>query len=79
MAGKGRRRSSRKLSDTEKQAIKLTKKSEGKCKPRFHIDIFNESAMENAYYTCHNVQDVLQSRGFPWTQALKKKKRGKKR
>ncbi|KAL7729961.1 hypothetical protein ACLKA6_009263 [Drosophila palustris] len=41
-------------------------------------DIFNDAAMENAYYVCHNVQDVLKSRGFPWPDGQKKKKKGKR-
>lgn len=64
---------------TKKQAGKTTKKSEGRSRARCNIDIFNEHAMENAYFTCHNVQDVLKSRGFPWPDAQKKKKKGKKR
>lgn len=45
---------------------------------RFAVDIFTEAAMENAYTTCHNVQDLLKNRGFPWPDAQKKKKKGKK-
>ncbi|EDV93245.1 small lysine-rich protein 1 [Drosophila grimshawi] len=41
-------------------------------------DIFNDAAMDNAYYVCHNVQDVLKSRGFPWPDGQKKKKKGKR-
>ncbi|KAL7298124.1 hypothetical protein TKK_0009126 [Trichogramma kaykai] len=47
-------------------------------KARFAMDIFNEEAMENAYYTCHNIMDVLYCRGFPWPDAQKKKRKGKK-
>lgn len=47
-------------------------------KARFTMDIFNEEVMENAYYTCHNIMDVLKCRGFPWPEAQKKKK-GKRR
>lgn len=34
------------------------KKSEGgsRSKSRCQMDIFNEVAMENAYYLCHNIQ-----------------------
>lgn len=56
---------------------KKTKRSGGKS--RFAMDIFNEETMENAYYTCHNIMDVLRCRGFPWPEAQKKKKKGKKR
>lgn len=45
---------------------------------RCNVDIFTEVAMENAYTTCHNVQDLLRWRGFPWPDAQKKKKKGKK-
>ncbi|XP_011292316.1 small lysine-rich protein 1 [Musca domestica] len=41
-------------------------------------DIFNDAAMDNAYYVCHNVQDVLKSRGFAWSDGQKKKKKGKR-
>lgn len=44
---------------------------------KFQGDIFNEGAMENAYVVCHNVQDLLKVRGFPWPEA--KKKKGKKK
>ncbi|KAL1491462.1 hypothetical protein ABEB36_012059 [Hypothenemus hampei] len=53
------------------------KKSRSKS-ARCNVDIFTEAAMENAYSTCHNVQDLLKWRGFPWPDALKKKKKGKK-
>lgn len=58
---------------------KSSKKSKrGGGKARFTMDIFNEEAMENAYYTCHNIMDVLYCRGFPWPDAQKKKKKGRK-
>ncbi|XP_037947739.1 small lysine-rich protein 1-like [Teleopsis dalmanni] len=41
-------------------------------------DILNDAAMENAYYVCHNVQDVLKARGFAWPDGQKKKKKGKR-
>ncbi|XP_065372270.1 small lysine-rich protein 1 [Calliphora vicina] len=41
-------------------------------------DIFNDAAMDNAYYVCHNVQDVLKTRGFAWPDGQKKKKKGKR-
>ncbi|XP_076258862.1 small lysine-rich protein 1 isoform X2 [Rhynchophorus ferrugineus] len=53
------------------------KKSRSKSS-RCNMDIFTEAAMENAYTTCHNVQDLLRWRGFPWPDAQKKKKKGKK-
>lgn len=57
------------------------KKTEGKTKStksRFNVDIFTDHCMENAYFICHNVQDVLKYRGFPWPDAVNKKKKGKK-
>lgn len=45
---------------------------------RCTVDIFTEVAMENAYTTCHNVQDLLKWRGFAWPDSQKKKKKGKK-
>ncbi|ENN72603.1 uncharacterized protein LOC109542851 [Dendroctonus ponderosae] len=53
------------------------KKSRSKS-ARCNVDIFTEAAMENAYTTCHSVQDLLKWRGFPWPEAQKKKKKGKK-
>lgn len=60
------------------KGAKKSRKSGGRTK--FTMDIFNEEAMENAYYTCHNIMDVLKCRGFPWPEAQKKKKKkGKKK
>ncbi|KAG6797939.1 hypothetical protein HZU73_06731 [Apis mellifera caucasica] len=56
---------------------KKSRRSGGRTK--FTMDIFNEEVMENAYYTCHNIMDVIKCRGFPWPEAQKKKKKkGKK-
>ncbi|XP_011160933.1 small lysine-rich protein 1 [Solenopsis invicta] len=55
---------------------KKSKRSGGKA--RFAMDVFNEEVMENAYYTCHNIMDVLKCRGFPWPDAQKKKGKRKK-
>lgn len=54
---------------------KRSRKSGGRAK--FTMDIFNEEVMENAYYICHNIMDVLKCRGFPWPEAQKKKKKKK--
>lgn len=62
----------------KKPAAKGGKRS-GKSKNRCNVDIFTEAAMDNAYYVCHNVQDLLKIRGFPWPDAQKKKKKGKKK
>ena len=56
---------------------KKSKKNGGKT--RFKTYVFNEEVLENAYYTCHNVMDVLYCRGFQWPEAQKKKKKGKRR
>lgn len=55
---------------------KKSRRSGGRA--RFAMDIFNEEVMENAYYTCHNIMDVLKCRGFPWPEAQKKKGKRKK-
>lgn len=59
---------------TKKPTTTIKTRKEGK-KSRNLVDVFNESAMDNAYHTCHNVQDLLKCRGFPWPQAQKKKKK----
>ncbi|XP_034250415.1 small lysine-rich protein 1 [Thrips palmi] len=64
--------------DKKKKKSGGKRKSGGGSKSRYNMDIFNPIAMENAYYTCHNIQDVLYCRGFPWPDAQKKKKKGKK-
>ncbi|XP_075210789.1 uncharacterized protein LOC142318135 [Lycorma delicatula] len=87
MAGKGKKKQPAKSQDSggEKKPKTgkkpLTRKGEGKSKvkSRCHVDIFNEYAMDNAYATCHNVQDLLRCRGFPWPDLQKKKKKGKKK
>jgi hypothetical protein len=83
MAGK-KKKDKKKNGGGEKKAKKPAAPGGGggggkkdKSKSRMQVDIFNESAMLNAYYTCHNVQDLLKIRGFPWPNAQKKKK-GKK-
>ena len=44
------------------------------------VDILDQAAMENAYNICHNVQDLLQFRGFQWEgQKAKGKKKGRKK
>lgn len=46
---------------------------------RFTGDMLSEGAIESVYYICHNIQDVLKTRGFYWPELQKKKKKGKKR
>lgn len=50
----------------------------GKSKGRCNVDMLTDSAMENVYYACHNVQELLASRGFHPPDFNKKKKKGKK-
>lgn len=62
---------------SKSKGSKKSRRSGGKA--RFTMDIFNEEMMENAYYTCHNIMDVLKCRGFPWPEAQKKKKGKRKK
>lgn len=88
MGGKKKKGKNSKNGDKKKAAGKAKKPAGGgggggggkkKSKSaRCTVDIFTEAAMENAYTTCHNVQDLLKWRGFPWPDAQKKKKKGKK-
>lgn len=81
MAGKKKKKVSKKANTNgEKKKTKpkrVARKGRGKSS-KYAVDIFTEVAMENAYTTCHNVQDLLKWRGFPWPQEQKKKKKGKK-
>lgn len=82
MAGKGKKKKVKTAKNGDKKKTvkpKKTGRKGGRLKSsRCTVDIFTEAAMENAYTTCHNVQDLLKSRGFPWPDAQKKKKKGKK-
>lgn len=85
MAGKGKKKKPKnnKNGDKNKKKGGKTKKGGGTRRgrskgTRCNVDIFTEAAMENAYTTCHNVQDLLKWRGFPWPDAQKKKKKGKR-
>ncbi|OWR50750.1 hypothetical protein KGM_210701 [Danaus plexippus plexippus] len=40
--------------------------------------MLTDSAMDNVYYACHNVQELLQARGFHPPDFNKKKKKGKR-
>lgn len=84
MGGKGKKKKA-KNGDKKKPKKATSKKAGGgggrssrSKSARCNVDIFTEAAMENAYTTCHNVQDLLKWRGFPWPDAQKKKKKGKK-
>ncbi|CAL8138182.1 unnamed protein product [Orchesella dallaii] len=52
-------------------AKKPTKKKERGRRNREICDVFGDAAMSNAYYICHNVQDFLYCRGFPWNASKK--------
>ncbi|XP_060527202.1 uncharacterized protein LOC132702533 [Cylas formicarius] len=85
MAGKGKKKKPKVNKNGDKNKKKgpaKPKKSGGRKSrsksARCNVDIFTEAAMENAYATCHNVQDLLKWRGFPWPDGQKKKKKGKK-
>lgn len=64
MAGKGKKKRNSKDStasggsggDKKKGGGKSKKKTGSGKSTKFQGDIFNEGAMENAYYVCHNVQ-----------------------
>ncbi|KAK5650561.1 hypothetical protein RI129_001590 [Pyrocoelia pectoralis] len=78
-----KKKKTKNIKNGEKKKGKKTRKGggarTGRSKgARYTVDIFNEAAMENAYATCHNVQDLLKFRGFPWPDAQRKKKKGKK-
>ncbi|CAG0916514.1 unnamed protein product [Notodromas monacha] len=74
-----------KLTPTAKPKQKKSKggaggnKKSGGAERRGKLDILSPIAMENAYYTCHNVPMLLQSRDFTWSIAAKGKKGKKKR
>ena len=52
----------------------------GDGKSNKNVDILDQAAMENAYNICHNVQDLLQFRGFFWEgQKQKGQKKGRKK
>ncbi|KAJ8981543.1 hypothetical protein NQ317_009802 [Molorchus minor] len=82
MAGKGKKKKvkNNKNGDKNKKKAGKSKKAGGRRgrikSARFNVDIFTEAAMENAYSTCHNVQDLLKYRGFPWPDAQKEEKEG---
>lgn len=86
MAGKGKpkkKKAKNGKNGENKKPVKTTKQKKtgrkGRSKgARCTVDIFTEAAMENAYTTCHNVQDLLKWRGFAWPDSQKTKKKGKK-
>ncbi|XP_071522286.1 uncharacterized protein [Panulirus ornatus] len=63
----------------EKGSKKKSKKKSAKeaAGGRVHVDILGETAMQNALYICHSVQELLYWRGYQWAPGGKKQK-GKK-
>ncbi|CAB3236005.1 unnamed protein product [Arctia plantaginis] len=52
-------------------------KKKGKAKGSSDEDMLSEAATQNFYYGCHNVQELLQARGY-CPPDFEKKKKGKK-
>ncbi|XP_026731798.1 small lysine-rich protein 1 [Trichoplusia ni] len=59
--------------DSKKEEKKSKKK--GKSKGKCNVDMLTDAAMDNVYYACHNVQELLQARGFNHPDFAKKKKK----
>lgn len=83
MAGKGKGKKKEKKDKEGGEDKKKAKKGaarvkKGKSKGRCQVDMLTEAAMDNVYYACHNVQELLQARGFHPPDAVKKKKKGKR-
>ncbi|CAB3222300.1 unnamed protein product [Arctia plantaginis] len=79
--GKGKKKDSKGVeggegNDEGKKEKKAKKK--GKSKGKCNVDMLTEAAMNNVYYACHNVQELLQARGFHPPDYAKKKKKGKR-
>ncbi|KAI8420716.1 hypothetical protein MSG28_007945 [Choristoneura fumiferana] len=82
MAGKGKGKKKEKKEKEEGGDNKKAKKGGGRGKKGkskgCHVDMLTDAAMDNVYYACHNVQELLQARGFHPPDFNKKKKKGKK-
>ncbi|KAL0832267.1 hypothetical protein ABMA28_001714 [Loxostege sticticalis] len=80
MAGKGKGKKKEKKEDggDEKKTKKGGRGKKGKSKGRCNVDMLTEAAMDNVYYACHNVQELLAARGFHPPDFTKKKKKGKR-
>ncbi|CAH8518605.1 unnamed protein product [Heterobilharzia americana] len=67
---------------TAKKSGKTKRKTGGSLKqrkPKRQIDILSKDAMENLYYIAHNAPSSLIYRGFRWSGAKPKKKKGKRK
>ncbi|XP_075976367.1 small lysine-rich protein 1 [Anticarsia gemmatalis] len=82
MAGKGKKKDKKEEEeegdDEEKKGKKGGGKKKGKSKGKCNVDMLTDAAMDNVYYACHNVQELLQARGFHPPDFAKKKKKGKR-
>lgn len=87
MPGKGKGKKKEKKEKKEKEDAGEKKKGKkagggrgkkGKSKGRCNVDMLTEAAMDNVYYACHNVQELLAARGFHPPDFNKKKKKGKR-
>ncbi|XP_028168216.1 small lysine-rich protein 1 [Ostrinia furnacalis] len=76
--GKGKKKEKKEEGGDEKKAKKGGRGKKGKSKGRCNVDMLTEAAMDNVYYACHNVQELLAARGFHPPDFTKKKKKGKR-
>lgn len=75
MAGKGKGKKKEKEEGGDKKKAKKGRKGKSKgC----NVDMLTDTAMDNVYYACHNVQELLQARGYYPLDYNKKKKKGKR-
>jgi hypothetical protein len=80
MGGKGKKKKGKAKNGEKKKSVKTKKggRKGGRAKSsRCTVDIFTEAAMENAYTICHNVQDLLKSRGFLGLMPRRKRRKAK--
>lgn len=83
MTGKGKAKKKEKKEkedggDKKKGRKGAVRVKKGKAKGRCNVDMLTDAAMDNVYYACHNVQELLQARGFHPPDYSKKKKKGKR-
>ncbi|KAJ8724297.1 hypothetical protein PYW08_015771 [Mythimna loreyi] len=71
MAGKPKKDEDDGDSKKEEKKTKKKGKNKGKC----NVDMLTDAAMDNVYYGCHNVQELLAARGFHPPDFVKKKKK----
>lgn len=78
--GKGKKKEKKEKAEggEEKKKGKKGGSKKGKSKGRCNVDMLTDAAMDNVYYACHNVQELLQARGYYPPDFNKKKKKGKR-